>query len=88
VARWSNLSAAAAETILRKLESRSRTLGLVFRPGRAEEKLLDIVSLATALAMDYAYTGRLTGCLKPFSLLRKTRTAAPSRRLRPRRRSA
>ncbi len=61
VARWSNLSEASAETILRKLESRSRTLGLVFRPGRAEEKLLDIVSLATALAMDYAYTGRLTG---------------------------
>ncbi len=61
VARWSNLSEASSETILRKLESRSRTLGLVFRPGRAEEKLLDIVSLATALAMDYAYTGRLTG---------------------------
>ncbi|MDD8025757.1 MAG: hypothetical protein PHI34_04535 [Acidobacteriota bacterium] len=61
VMRWSNLSQASAETILRKLESRCRILGLSFRPGRAEEKFLDVVSLATALAMDYAYTGRLTG---------------------------
>jgi hypothetical protein len=61
VVRWSNLSEASGETILRKLESRARVLGLHYRPRRAEEKLLDIVSLATALAMDYAYTGRLTG---------------------------
>jgi hypothetical protein len=61
IVRWSNLSEASGATILRKLESRSRVLGLSYRPGRAEEKLMDILSLATALAMDYAYTGRLTG---------------------------
>lgn len=61
IVRWSNLSEASGETILRKLENRARVLGLSYRPGRAEEKLMDILSLATALAMDYAYTGRLTG---------------------------
>jgi len=58
---WSKLSEAEAEAILHKLETRSAALKLQYAPGREGERLLDIAALAVALAMDYAYTGRLTG---------------------------
>ncbi len=58
---WSKLTDKEAEIILRKLESRSDALNLVYSPGREGERLMDVVSLAVAISMDYAYTGRLTG---------------------------
>ena len=61
VVQWSLLTDREGETILRKLEARSTALKLSYRPGKESEKLLDVVSLAVGLAMDYAYTGRLTG---------------------------
>lgn len=61
VVLWSMLSELEGRTILRKLESRSAALKLSYRPRQEAEKLLDVVSLAVGLAMDYAYTGKLTG---------------------------
>jgi hypothetical protein len=58
---WSNLTEREAETILRKLESRSGALKLVYRRGKEKERLMDVISLAIAISMDYVYTGRLTG---------------------------
>ncbi len=58
---WSKLSEREAAAILRKLENRAKGLNLYYRPGKEGERLMDVVSLAVALAMDYAYTGRLTG---------------------------
>lgn len=59
--RWSGLEKTEAGIILRKLESRSETLRLRY-PRRARSKAVtDITALAMALALDYAYTGRLTG---------------------------
>ena len=59
VVRWSSLDEPEAETILRKLESRTKTLDLRYPQGKKRSKEMDIVALAVALAMDYAYTGRL-----------------------------
>ena len=61
VIQWSMLTEVEGQTILRKLEARAVALKLSYRPGKEGEKLLDILSLAIGLAMDYAYTGRLTG---------------------------
>lgn len=61
IIRWSSLSEAEAEAILRKLESRSRSLGLRYPKGVERTKNMDAVALAVALALDYSYTGRLTG---------------------------
>jgi hypothetical protein len=61
VVHWSVLTPAEADALLRKLEARARALGLGYRPGAEGERLMDVVSLVIALALDYAYTGRLTG---------------------------
>jgi hypothetical protein len=61
VVHWSVLTLAEAEALVRKLEARAAALGLVYRPGAEGERLMDVVSLVVALALDYAYTGRLTG---------------------------
>jgi Putative zinc-binding metallo-peptidase len=61
VVHWSVLTPAEADTLLRKLEARAAALGLSYRPGAEGERLMDVVSLVIALALDYAYTGRLTG---------------------------
>lgn len=61
IVRWSGLDDSEVETILRKLETRAESLGLFYRRSAKGEKIMDIVALAVALAMDYAYTGRLTG---------------------------
>ncbi|MBN2344761.1 MAG: hypothetical protein JXO51_00115 [Candidatus Aminicenantes bacterium] len=58
---WSTLSEREAAAILRKLESRSKALKLSYRPGQEGQRIMDVVSLTVALALDYAYTGRLTG---------------------------
>jgi Putative zinc-binding metallo-peptidase len=61
VVRWAGLDEEEAGTILDKLEHRARALGFGFPRVRRSRKLMEIAGLATALAMDYAYTGRLTG---------------------------
>lgn len=61
VVHWSVLTPAEAETLVRKLEVRAAALKLSYRPGAEGERLMDVVSLVIALALDYAYTGRLTG---------------------------
>ncbi|MDD8013467.1 MAG: hypothetical protein PHX05_08330, partial [Acidobacteriota bacterium] len=61
VVLWSELSEREASAILSKLEIRSDALRLSYRPGQEGERIMDVVSLAVALALDYAYTGRLTG---------------------------
>ena len=44
-----------------KLEDRADALGLQYRFHRVAHKVMDVTALAMALAMDFAYTGRLTG---------------------------
>jgi hypothetical protein len=61
VTRWSGLPEEEVRTLLSKLEDRADALGLRFRLHQATEKLMDVTALATSLAMDFAYTGRLTG---------------------------
>jgi hypothetical protein len=61
VIRWSGLEEDEVQTLLAKLEDRAMALGLTFRRGQLAAKIMDVTALATALAMDFAYTGRLTG---------------------------
>jgi hypothetical protein len=61
VAQWSELREEEVRAILSKLEDRAEEMDLYFRRNQLAAKLLDLTSLATALAMDFAYTGRLTG---------------------------
>lgn len=59
--RWSALDEDDARPILRKLEERAEALGLKFLRRQEHEKLIDVASLATALAVEFAYCGRLMG---------------------------
>jgi hypothetical protein len=61
VAQWSELRKEEVGVILSKLEDRAEALDLYYRRNEKSAKLLDLSSLATALAMEFAYTGRLTG---------------------------
>jgi hypothetical protein len=61
VARWSALDEDEVRSILAKLEDRSEALGLTYPRNRLNHKLMDVTALATSMAMDLAYTGRLTG---------------------------
>ncbi len=61
VAQWSDLGEEEVQVILSKLEDRAEALGLELRRSQLAAKLLDLACLATSLAMDFAYTGRLTG---------------------------
>ncbi|HEV3259577.1 MAG TPA: hypothetical protein VG013_22110 [Gemmataceae bacterium] len=61
VTRWSGLPEDEVRTLLDKLEARADGLGLQFRPAQLAAKLMDLTALATSLALDFAYTGRLTG---------------------------
>jgi len=61
VNRWSGLEAEEVLAILNKLEDRAMVLGLQFAKSQQHAKLLDILALLSALALDFAYTGRLTG---------------------------
>lgn len=60
VARWSALEKEEVKTLLSKLEDRADKLDLVFRRRHLPNKIMDVTAMATALAVDYAYTGRLT----------------------------
>jgi hypothetical protein len=61
VTPWSGLEAAEVRTLLDKLEDRAEALDLQYRQSQKAAKLMDLTALATALALDFAYTGRLTG---------------------------
>lgn len=58
VARWSGLAVDDVNGILTKLTARAQALGLELRHREAPARLMDLTALATALAMDFAYTGR------------------------------
>jgi hypothetical protein len=60
VHQWSGLDMEEIRTILDKLVDRADALGLQLRRRDAQTKLLDLMALTTSLAMDFAYTGRLT----------------------------
>ncbi|MGH7225497.1 MAG: hypothetical protein ACRELF_19945, partial [Gemmataceae bacterium] len=61
VVRWSALGAEEVKTLLEKLHDRADSLGLFFRPRDQVQKVMEITALATALAMNFAYTGNLAG---------------------------
>lgn len=60
ITQWSGMEEGEVAPLLTKLEDRAETLGLQFRKGKLAAKLLDLTAMATALAMDFAYTGRFT----------------------------
>jgi hypothetical protein len=61
IMRWSGLPEEEVHTLLSKLEDRADALSLEYRLPQLTDKLLDVTSLGTSLAMDFAYTGRFTG---------------------------
>ncbi len=61
VTRWSSLDQDEVKTLVEKLEDRAAALDLFFLRGHQDTKVMDVTAMATALAIDYAYTGRLTG---------------------------
>jgi hypothetical protein len=61
VQRWSGLEEEEVRMLLTKLQDRAAALGLQFPRRQMAAKLMDATALATSLAMDFAYTGRLTG---------------------------
>jgi hypothetical protein len=61
VSRWSGLDDEEAGPLLTKLEDRAEALNLFYRKQDTPSKVMDVTALATALAIDFAYTGRFTG---------------------------
>jgi hypothetical protein len=61
VTRWSGVEQDEVEAILDKLEDRALVLGLQYAKSQQAAKMLDVLALLTSLALDFAYTGRLTG---------------------------
>ena len=59
--RWSALDEKDADAILLKLEDRAGALRLKLRRRQEHEKLLDVAAMATALAVEFSYCGRLMG---------------------------
>lgn len=59
--RWSTLDENDANAILLKLEDRAGALRLKVPCRQEDEKLLDIAAMATSLAVEFAYCGRLMG---------------------------
>ncbi len=57
--RWSSLDRDDADAILLKLEDRAAALRLRVPIKQEEETLLDVAAMATALAVEFAYCGRL-----------------------------
>lgn len=59
--RWSSLEEHDADAILLKLEDRAGALRLKLPRRQVAQKLLDLAAMATALAVEFAYCGRLMG---------------------------
>jgi hypothetical protein len=58
---WSGLEVEEVNTILDKLVERAAAMNLRAPRRQSPEKILELTSLATSLAKDFAYTGRFTG---------------------------
>jgi hypothetical protein len=61
VSQWSGLEQEEVLALLSKLEDRAEALDLYVSKRQLAAKSLDVAALVTSLAMDFAYTGRLTG---------------------------
>jgi hypothetical protein len=61
ICRWSDLTRKDVDAILDKLEERAGVLHLEYARSKSPAKLAELSSLATALAMDFLYTGRFVG---------------------------
>jgi hypothetical protein len=61
VSQWSGLQEEEVRALLTKLEDRAEALELSYFRRQTTAKVLDVTALGTALAMDFAYTGRFTG---------------------------
>ncbi len=61
VVRWTTLESDEVAAIVNKLADRAESLDLYYRSKDRQAKVLDLVALVTSLAMDFNYTGRLTG---------------------------
>jgi len=59
--RWSDLGEDEVEALLLKLTDRAEALGLMVARRQMHNKLVDVAALAMALAMNFSYTGRVTG---------------------------
>jgi hypothetical protein len=59
--RWSPLDGDDAKNILLKLEDRAAALDLTLARSRESRVLLDVMAMATGLAVEFAYCGRLMG---------------------------
>lgn len=59
--RWSSLDENDASSILCKLEERAEALHLELPRREVGERLVDVAAMAVALAMEFAYCGRLIG---------------------------
>jgi hypothetical protein len=59
--RWSSLDEPDADALLAKLEDRAGALRLRLPHRQEAKKLLDVAAMATALAVEFAYCGRLMG---------------------------
>jgi hypothetical protein len=59
--RWSDLDEDEVEALLLKLTDRAEALGLTVARRQMHDKLVDVAALAMALAMNFSYTGRVTG---------------------------
>ncbi len=59
--RWSALDHDDAKNILQKLEDRAAAMDLSLSRSRETQALLDVVAMATGLAVEFAYCGRLMG---------------------------
>jgi hypothetical protein len=60
ISQWSGLDPEEVASILGKLEDRAAALALRAPSSRNTRTLVELTSLATSLAMDFAYTGRFT----------------------------
>jgi hypothetical protein len=61
VTHWAGLDENEVQTILSKLEDRADFLCLQLPKRRMHTVLMDVTALTTSLAMDFVYTGQLTG---------------------------
>jgi hypothetical protein len=61
IVRWTSMELDEISAIVDKLADRAEVLNLHYRTKDHAAKVLDLVALVTSLAMDFNYTGRLTG---------------------------
>jgi hypothetical protein len=60
ISHWSDMETDEIEMLLVKLEDRARTLGLRTKTSEETERLVDVASLVTAMAVQFNNTGGFT----------------------------